>query len=194
MSAFRHLRPSDYKIVPWKNGGGSTTELLVEPRDASLATGFNWRVSLAALDGPGPFSGFPGVDRIIMQLEGQPMSLDHGKDGRHQLTLCVPYRFRGEWTTFGHLDGRARDLNVMTTRTRASAHVEFTQLPVGETLPSRRTAGPFVVHVLAGALRLPDAVTATAGDTLVFDHPLAATPALSATQATTLALVMVRSV
>src|SRR5687768_8575093 len=25
----RHLRPNDYKIMPWKNGGGTTTEIAI---------------------------------------------------------------------------------------------------------------------------------------------------------------------
>ena len=57
--------------MPWKNGGGSTTELLVEPAGATLQTGFRWRLSMAALETSGPFSRFEGHDRTMVP-EGAP--------------------------------------------------------------------------------------------------------------------------
>ena len=43
----RLLKPSDYRAMPWKNGGGITTELLIEPEGATLESGFQWRLSMA---------------------------------------------------------------------------------------------------------------------------------------------------
>ena len=64
----RTIRSNDCCVMPWKNGYGSTTELAVEPPDAALDR-FDWRVSVAELRGSGPFSTFPGYDRIIVQLD-----------------------------------------------------------------------------------------------------------------------------
>lgn len=39
-----HLHPSDYRVMPWKDGGGSTTEIAIEPPGSSLTEPFLWRV------------------------------------------------------------------------------------------------------------------------------------------------------
>ena len=59
---FRHLKSKDFSVMPWKNGGGSTTELLIHPSSASVTSSppFLWRISLATLDASGPFSTFAG--------------------------------------------------------------------------------------------------------------------------------------
>src|SRR5450830_1793080 len=67
---FASLTPS-----PWKNGGGSTTEIAVEPPGATLHS-FEWRLSLASIAHDGPFSHFPGVDRSLALLDGPGLMLD----------------------------------------------------------------------------------------------------------------------
>ena len=44
----RLIRASDCRCMPWKNGGGATTEIAVHPHDAGLAD-FEWRVSIATV-------------------------------------------------------------------------------------------------------------------------------------------------
>ncbi len=48
------LRASDHRVMPWKNGGGSTTEIAVFPIDSGLDA-FDWRVSMATVAADGPF-------------------------------------------------------------------------------------------------------------------------------------------
>lgn len=91
----RHLRSDDYRVMPWKNGLGTTTEIAVHPPDAAL-TDFTWRLSIADLGASGPFSSFPGYDRILVQLDGPPMILAHEGLAERRLTLREPYRFAGE--------------------------------------------------------------------------------------------------
>ncbi|MBR7784673.1 HutD family protein, partial [Undibacterium luofuense] len=43
----RHWTLHDYLTMPWKNGGGSTTELAVFPEQAGLDQ-FIWRLSTAS--------------------------------------------------------------------------------------------------------------------------------------------------
>jgi len=114
------LGPGDYRTMPWKNGGGSTTELLIEPPGATLAAGFLWRLSMAAVTGSGPFSTFPGIDRTLLLLDGGGLELDHGPHGRVLLAGPLePARFQGDWPTGGRLlDGPCRDFNVMSDRAR----------------------------------------------------------------------------
>ncbi len=97
----RHLRPNDYKIMPWKNGGGTTTEIAIFPERAELGA-FDWRVSIAEVSSEGPFSRFPGYDRTIMLLEGKGMILDAGSNGLIELREPFqPQRFPGEWSVIG---------------------------------------------------------------------------------------------
>src|SRR5688500_2425780 len=44
--AARHLTPANYRVMPWKNGQGTTTEIAAFPPGAGLET-FVWRISMA---------------------------------------------------------------------------------------------------------------------------------------------------
>ena len=59
----------DYRTMPWKNGGGSTTELAIFPEDAKLDH-FIWRLSTASVNTAGPFSHFSQIDRTLAILSG----------------------------------------------------------------------------------------------------------------------------
>ena len=111
--------------MPWKNGLGSTTELLIDPPGASLADGFLWRLSMAAVADSGPFSRFPGIDRTLLLLAGNGLELDHGGHGRAWLRGPLePVAFDGGWPTQGRLlDGPCRDFNVMSDRARVRHEV-----------------------------------------------------------------------
>lgn len=61
----RELIPS-----PWKNGGGVTRQIAAGPPGGGL-DGFDWRLSLATVEAAGPFSTFPGVDRLMLVLDGE---------------------------------------------------------------------------------------------------------------------------
>lgn len=112
----RIVRAADYRLMPWKNGGGVTREVLVEldPADPSQ---FLWRISIATVAQAGPFSRFPGIDRSIAVLDGAGMRLD--VDGKPVSVLPgdAPFRFSGDADVFSELiDGETTDLNVMTRR------------------------------------------------------------------------------
>lgn len=100
--------------TPWKNGGGSTTEIAVFPQDADFE-GFDWRVSLATIAADGPFSAFPGVERTLVLVDGHGMTLDI--DGAPtMLTKAEPVAaFDGEAHVQAKLNrGPSTDFNVMT--------------------------------------------------------------------------------
>ena len=103
--------------MPWKNGGGSTTEIAVVPPEADLET-FGWRVSMADVTADGPFSVFPGIDRTLAVLSGRGIELTI--DDHRAVTLTAasaPFAFAADLPTRGVLvDGPIRDLNVMTRR------------------------------------------------------------------------------
>ena len=116
----RHLKPADYRTVPWKNGGGGTTEIAVDPPESSVNEPFRWRLSLARVERSGPFSAFPGYDRSIMLVSGHGMVLDFAGHGQARLALpFAPVAFAGEWATEARLIGGAsEDFNVMSDRRR----------------------------------------------------------------------------
>lgn len=105
--------------APWKNGGGSTTEIAIAPLGATVDK-FDWRISLATIASSGPFSVFPGVDRTLALVEGQGVVLDIGDEGRFVLSEDDPIvEFAGESPVEATLNGGSTtDFNVMTRRQR----------------------------------------------------------------------------
>ncbi|MFL5997594.1 MAG: HutD family protein [Streptomyces sp.] len=124
------LRWSEYRSMPWKNGGGTTREVAsgtVHARPASMESevGFDWRVSVADVDAGGAFSAFPGIDRVITLVEGEGMVLT--VDGTpHPVGPLSPFAFPGDAATDCRLTaGAVRNVNVMTRRSRATAKVRI---------------------------------------------------------------------
>jgi uncharacterized protein len=118
------LRAAERTAVPWKNRGGVTREIAVHPPRASLED-FDWRISCAQVDAAGPFSRFPGIDRILLILEGE-LSLEvEGKPAVVLTPESAPWQFPGDAPTCGGpVAGTVHDLNVMTRRGRSSAQVQ----------------------------------------------------------------------
>ncbi|WP_198969939.1 HutD/Ves family protein [Xylophilus sp. ASV27] len=124
MSAQRFSRAA-LAPMPWKNGGGTTQEIVSWPPGAGLDS-FGWRCSIATIAAAGPFSVFAGIDRCIMLLDGDGVRL-FTHDGAIDHALDVPHRpfaFSGEAAIdcemFG---GPSSDFNVMTRRGQWRAQV-----------------------------------------------------------------------
>lgn len=117
----RILRAADRATVPWKNGGGTVREIAAGPEGAGTDA-FDWRVSLADVTADGPFSAFPGVDRVLTVVEGAGMDLVVG--GEHHIVdePLWPHGFPGDLPTEGFLlGGPVVNLNVMYRRARTRA-------------------------------------------------------------------------
>jgi environmental stress-induced protein Ves len=160
-----HLRPADYKTMPWKNGGGTTTELMAETSGA--AEGYDWRLSIAAVAASGPFSDFRGYDRSIMLVEGKGFTLDFAEDGIHHLTRSFePLRFDGAWrTACTLLDGPVKDFNLIA---RKNVHAVLDVLRVTPGPEAIAVAATTVLHLFHGQVSAADHGL-TAGDTLRID-------------------------
>lgn len=115
------IRASDCLTTPWKNGGGSTTEIAAEPAGASLEA-FDWRISMARVAADGPFSEFPDIDRTLAVVKGNGLVLTVGNDAPVMLERASdPISFPGDVATSARLvAGEITDLNVMTRRGRFS--------------------------------------------------------------------------
>ncbi len=122
----KHLKQSDYKSMPWKNGLGTTVELAVSPHDPTVKDSpFLWRISIASVSEDGAFSHFPNIDRNLTILQGKGMVLE--VSGQGDLSLDAPLQsvtFSGEADVVARLyDGPITDFNVMVDRRFAQASV-----------------------------------------------------------------------
>ena len=167
----RLLTPLAYQVKPWKNGGGTTTDLAVHP-DGAGWDDFLWRVGIADIRQSGPFSSFPGIDRSIMLLECPPLSgMTLEIDGA--TTEMVPREFidfSGEATTQGILRGAAvRDLNVMSRRGAIKHRRGWNAVAARDWFRLGGTDARFI-YVVAGAAQLVGTASepqVSAGESLI---------------------------
>jgi len=127
---FHRFNTDAIAATPWKNGGGSTREIACLPAHSSLDS-FDWRVSLATIASDGPFSIFPGIDRVLTLLSGTGLKLQSAQ-GAHKpvneriTANCPPFSFAGETPLHcTMLDGPSTDFNVMTRRGKVTAQVNL---------------------------------------------------------------------
>jgi environmental stress-induced protein Ves len=154
-----HLSAESYRRMPWKNGAGTTTEIAVFPAGASLDE-FEWRLAIADLDRSGPFSSFPGVDRLLTVLPPGRVSLTVDGVPREMTPLEV-VRFAGESEVSASLAaGPARDLNLMLRRGRVDASMEAIALDGELRVPL--DGRPMVLCAIEGTVRLELGVQNTA--------------------------------
>jgi environmental stress-induced protein Ves len=139
--------------APWKNGGGSTTEIALCPAGAGFDD-FDWRISLATVAHSGPFSLFPGVDRSLALVAGAGMTLVLDGAEPRQLNAATPLiRFAGEaavqaWTGAAP----STDFNVMTRRARCQHQLTRHPLSGGMTL-TRNSASTLLFLAEGSALQ-----------------------------------------
>ncbi len=152
--------------MPWRNGGGTTTELVVAPGER-----FRFRASIADVRESGPCSRFDGYDRHIMIVEGKGMTLACGAHGDLELESFVPRLFSGDWDVHGTLRaGPVRDFNWIVDRSKVRSALEVRLLDARAMVhvPPGSTC---VIHVFSGALR-----EAGAGETIVASEDVELTP------------------
>lgn len=123
--------------VRWKNGGGVTTELLAA-RAGVDAAAFDWRISIAEVTSNGPFSIFPGVDRVLTILDGAGLVLTIGEDRTVLDQRSTPLFFAGDAEVRAELvDGPVRDLNILVRRGHFRADVRRASISAGEAIDVR---------------------------------------------------------
>lgn len=148
------IRLADCPVQPWKNGKGETREIAVDGAKPYL-----WRVSRALLEGSGPFSLYPGYQRITVLLKGPHAKLHHEGRKSRLLPAMVAAPFSGDWTTSLELQAPTEDFNVFafSEKTRAGCYpayfrqAEEVQLPVA--------GQEHFVHCVEGQLELLESNT-----------------------------------
>lgn len=109
----KRFSAKDFKEMPWKNGGGITTELFRIPDGDG---GFLLRISRARVEKDGPFSFFPDVDRKLLILEGEGCRLIF-PDKEEVLQKGRVLEFKGEDSIDCKLlKGPFVDFNIMIAR------------------------------------------------------------------------------
>lgn len=160
---FTLLKPADYREMPWKNGGGTTTEIAIYPRPQSTQStldSFIWRVSAAQVAQSGPFSPFPGYTRHLMLLDGDGVRLEFAGDGVSEPAVTLterfqPLRFRGDWATqCTLLGGPVRDLNVMLRDGAARAEPRVVKIPTVRSVASHLLGDTALVIGLKGSAQI----------------------------------------
>ena len=165
----RDRTPADYTRQPWKNGRGTTVEMLRIDRDGQLVL----RLSRASVVEDGPFSLFPGIERNLTVLSGPGFRLTgDGIDLR--CDPLVPVAFPGDVPVTASETGGlpSDDFNVMTARHLAQPKVTLAR---NATLP---TEGQLALYALGPcqmnghALSRDDLVLTTGPVTLSGDGPV----------------------
>lgn len=101
--------------TPWRNGGGTTRELVVFP----VREHWHWRLSVAEISQDGPFSRFEDVERWFAVLSGSGVHL--AIDGTAQMLTpaSAPVVFDGAALAECRLvDGPTQDFNLMVREGR----------------------------------------------------------------------------
>ena len=153
MTSVTCLRAASYPRMPWRNGGGITAEIAVAPKAATVASGFDWRLSCAEVSVSGAFSEFAGYDRTLVQLSGTPMRLVSG-DQTIRLQLGQPHVFAGEDAPYGVVDEPVRDFNCIVRRGRYRAHIESLLLDPASNSEWQLAAPVVAIFVAEGSVKV----------------------------------------
>jgi uncharacterized protein len=153
----RILRDTERRDVPWKNGLGTTRDILERPAPGREP---GHRLSLATIARDAAFSLYPGIDRTIVLADGAGFVLAFADGARAELTPSAPIAsFAGELPAeCTLLRGSARALNVMTARAAGNHSVAIRRFVSGEiVMPSTAKDSTCVAVCLDGDLCVGEA-------------------------------------
>ena len=143
------IRYADLQALLWKNGGGVTREIARKEVGGEI----EWRLSIADVAAEGPFSAFPGMQRILTVIDGPGMLLDRPNLQALAANLFEPVAFAGDEPINGLLPhGPCRDFNVIWNPEFASASVTVAKGQPNQDI--KRTGGNIGILCLAGNVQL----------------------------------------
>jgi environmental stress-induced protein Ves len=123
MLNYQILNPKSFISQRWKNGQGTTIELLKE--SFSTSEEFHWRISMADVTTDGSFSNFENYDRTLLILKGDGITLEFkSKPPAILNNILDSTSFAGEDPTYATLhSGPITDFNIITHRDYCSAKI-----------------------------------------------------------------------
>jgi|GEM_PF-391666 len=141
------INNSQYQMMPWKNGLGSTAQIDIFPEGSPFpGDDFLWRVSSATVGTSSPFSNFPGCDRLLVVWRGAGLFLNDEK-----LAPMEPLRFSGETPINCRLvNGEVIDLGVIYRRDKVKADLTVQQLEAGKSSKLFLDSGTHYLFCAAG--------------------------------------------
>ena len=142
------IKESDQLKMPWKNRQGTTAQILISPKGASLdKLDFDYRLSSAPIKTAGPFSKFPGYQRILLPVSGAGFVLN----GHPYATFEAAHFSGDEETHCELLKKEVTDLGLIYHPERVSANVRVLNVPFPLTL-TLEADKTYLCHLLSGEL------------------------------------------
>lgn len=134
--------------------GGTTTELYIYPKESQYAKrDFTFRISSAAcMNVTSTFTKLPGVNRILMVLDGHIMLIH---EGYHKAVL-QPYdqdTFSGDWESA--CIGKCTDFNLML-RENCRGALHKCSFKMGEEKKINSTFDKYGLYITDGLVELKD--------------------------------------
>ncbi|MBS0464843.1 MAG: HutD family protein [Proteobacteria bacterium] len=167
---------NEYHRVRWRNGQGWTREIATGrmPGSPTPVDDWDWRLSIAEIEHDGPFSAFPGSDRVLVLLSGGGMRLMFAD--QRAVELRPPHAriaFAGEDAVHcALLEGPTADFNAIVRRQRCALQV-FHRPLVGSMVFFAEPGVLWAIHLMAGRADVKSAdavVELQAGDTAFVDN------------------------
>ena len=159
----RVLPAHEYRRERWRNGLGWTREILRQPDRED----WDWRLSIAEIQGDTDFSRFPGVERILVLLHGEGLRLQFdaaeaspaAQTHTETVEIEPPHgrrRFAGERGVHAQPSGDAVHVfNLMWRRDRVIAELWHRPL-VGSMVLFVEPGDTWVVFLIGGRASLGD--------------------------------------
>lgn len=162
MAAF----PSTVRIIPangyrrerWANGAGWTRAICAcrfEGAQGIEVPEWDWRMSVAEIEAPAPYSLLPGIEREQVLLSGNGLRLRFADGATHE--LLPPHqrlRFPGDRECAGEpVDGRVEAFNLMWRRDAVEATLWHRPL-VGSMVVFVDPGTTWAVYLLSGRMAI----------------------------------------
>lgn len=110
------LHPHEYRVMPWRNGGGVARQIHAEPSTHDDHD-FDWRASIAVVHDDLPFSEYPGVDRSLALLGDGGALMVNNRVAIAMTPDSSPFTFAGEdLVEMAIVDKPVLVFNLMTRR------------------------------------------------------------------------------
>lgn len=158
------LKNQNYRSMPWKNGRGFTSEIVIFPAESTLEkNNFSWRLSSAEVTENGPFSSFPGRERYLAIIEGTGLKLQFENENK-LIDQNSFLQFSGDSKVLSELvHGKIRDLNLIVKK--ESHQIQFNIL---NSSMNKSVKGTMIVFVIEGSVTITD-VRAEKFDTMIIE-------------------------
>lgn len=164
----RLIEKSNFKLMPWKNGKGVTTQIWLSPEGSEFALGqFHFRMSSASIEKNEEFSLFPGMERILIPIGGSGFQLNQDVYEKFEIA-----RFSGdEKTICSLLKGTVVDFGIIYNPKMISVNVKILHLK-SDMQFTLEQQNQYFVSVLDGSLIHENKVLMSPESLYYFNEPL----------------------